>query len=348
MDIKNLTLHQKISQMFITGFTGKNFKSNKYFSELIQNGLGGVIFFSYNIDSEKQFKNLTDDISKNALVPMFFSIDQEGGKVERTEKIHGGKKYLSAKPAYGMGLSYLQNQTKEIALELKSYGINMNFAPVLDVNTNKDNPIIGERAFSSDSDEVITAAKVVIKEYEKYGIITVGKHFPGHGGASADSHKTLPVIDLTEKELKQTHIKPFEEAIKSGLPAVMAAHVLYPALDESNTPASVSEKIIGGLLIKEMGFKGVIITDDMEMNGIKGFSRLEACKKAINAGVNMFIFRDTTKDVYNLINELETLAYEEVISKELIDKSAAKIIAQKCRYGIIQQEYKQKPHFSSK
>ncbi len=335
MDINNLTLHQKITQMFITGFTGKNYKSNKYFELLLKEGLGGVIFFSHNIESENQFKTLITDISKSQYIPMFYSIDQEGGRVERTEKIHGGKKYLSAKPAYEMGLSYLQNQTKEIALELKSYGINMNFSPVLDVNTNKDNPIIGERAFSDNTDEVIAAEKVVIKEYEKYKIITVGKHFPGHGDAGADSHKTLPLIDLNKNDLENIHIKPFKEAIKAGLPAIMAAHVLYPALEDSDLPASVSKKIINDLLINQIGFNGVIITDDMEMNGIKGFSRIEACTKAINAGVNMFIFRDTTKDIYNLISDIENCVNQGIISEDLINKSVEKIINLKYRYGII-------------
>lgn len=331
--MENLTLRQKIAQMFITGFNGQNFNFNRNFVNLLENGLGGVIFFTHNISSEKQIKELISSLSQKAAVPMFFSIDQEGGRVERTERIYGGKKYLSAKPAYEMGLSYLQNQTKEIALELKSYGLNMNFAPVLDVNTNEQNPIIGERAFSNNTEEVISGAKVVIKEYEKYGIITVGKHFPGHGDAQADSHKTLPTINLSKEELK-AHIKPFEEAIKLNIPAIMAAHVLYPSLDE-NLPASVSKRIINDILIKELNFNGVIMTDDMEMNGIKGFSRLEACIKAINAGVNMFIFRDTTKEVFELVEKLETAVRESVISIELIDKSVEKILNLKRRYGII-------------
>ncbi len=331
--MENLTLRQKISQMFITGFSGQNIIFNRNFINLVENGLGGAIFFTQNISNEKQFRELISSISEKASIPMFYSIDQEGGRVERTEKIHNGKKYLSAKNAYEMGLSYLQNQTKEIALELKGYGINMNFAPVLDVNTNKDNPIIGERAFSSNADDVVAGSKVVIKEYEKYGIITVGKHFPGHGAASADSHKTLPTIDLSKEEMKE-HIKPFEEAIKIGLPAIMAAHVLYPAFDETN-PASISKKIIDDLLINEMNFHGVIITDDMEMNGIKGFTRLEACIKAINAGVNMFIFRDTTKDIIELIEKLEKAVIEGIITEEKIENSFDKIINLKRQYGII-------------
>ncbi len=334
MEIKDLTLKQKINQMFICGYEGLNYTANKYFKLMLSNGLGGVIFFSQNIDNENQFKETINNLKNNSSVPLFLSIDQEGGRVERTEKIHKGKKYLSAKFAYDMGLSYLQDQTKQIALELKNYGINMNFAPVLDVNTNINNPIIGERAFSSNTDEVINASKVVLKEYEKYSIITVGKHFPGHGASDKDSHKTLPVIDLPLKELEQIHIKPFIEAISSEIPAIMAAHVIYPALDKDN-PASVSEKIIKELLIKTLNFKGIIITDDMEMNGIKGFTPFEACTKAINAGVNMFIFRNADKHVFDLVNSIEQAVNDKIIDEELINISVDKILKIKYRYGII-------------
>lgn len=334
MNKEELTLKQKIAQMFITGFSGDNYKSNKYFMSLLENGLGGVIFFTQNIKSDVQLKRVIENLNKEASVPLFLSIDQEGGRVERTEKIHGGKKYLSAKNAYEMGLSFLQNQTKEIALELKQYGLNMNFAPVLDVNTNEKNPIIGERAFSSDTNEVITASKVVLKEYEKYSVITVGKHFPGHGDASMDSHKTLPIIDLTLEELKEKHIKPFEEAIKQNMPAIMVAHVIYPILDEE-TPASLSNKVVTDLLQTELNFDGVIISDDMEMNAVKGLSRLDACIKGINAGITMFIFRDTNKDIFELINNLEKAVLDGLIDEKLIDTAIEKIFKLKYQYGII-------------
>ena len=163
MDIKNLTLKQKIARMFITGFQGNDYTNNEYFKTLLKNALGGVIFFTHNITSAADFKQLIEDLKKEAVLPMFFSIDQEGGRVERTENIHNGKKYLSAKFAYEKGLDFLKNQTDQIAEELLSFGINMNFAPVLDVNTNEKNPIIGERAFSNNADEVIEASNVVLK-----------------------------------------------------------------------------------------------------------------------------------------------------------------------------------------
>jgi beta-N-acetylhexosaminidase len=334
MRAEDLTLKQKILQMFIVGFNGQNYAFNRNFTELLKQGLGGIIFFTHNISTEKQFKELISNLSKDAPVPMFYSIDQEGGRVERTEKIHGGKKYLSAKQAFEMGISYLQNQTKEIALELKSYGINMNFAPVLDVNTTEENPVIGERAFSANVDEVTNAGKVVIREYEKYGIISVGKHFPGHGAATADSHRTLPVIDLPKDEIENIHIKPFKEAINIGLNSIMAAHVLYPQLDSEN-PASVSKKIINDILINNLGFEGLIITDDMEMNGIKGLSRIEACTKAINAGISMFIFRDTTKDIVELINDIETAVKTGLIPEDKINTAVNKIFNIKEKYAIL-------------
>lgn len=334
MRAEDLTLKQKILQMFIVGFNGQNYAFNRNFTELLKQGLGGIIFFTHNISNEKQFRELISNLSKDAPVPMFYSIDQEGGRVERTEKIHGGKKYLSAKQAFEMGISYLQNQTKEIALELKSYGINMNFAPVLDVNTAEENPIIGERAFSANVEEVTNAGKVVIREYEKYGIISVGKHFPGHGAATADSHKTLPVIDLPKDEIENIHIKPFKEAINIGLNAIMAAHVLYPQLDSEN-PASVSKKIINDILINNLGFEGLIITDDMEMNGIKGLSRIEACTKAINGGISMFIFRDTTKDIVELVNDIETAVKTGLIPEDKINTAVNKIFNIKEKYAIL-------------
>ena len=210
----------------------------------------------------------------------------------------------------------------------------MNFAPVLDVNTTEENPIIGERAFSANVEEVTNAGKVVIREYEKYGIISVGKHFPGHGAATADSHKTLPVIDLPKDEIENIHIKPFKEAINIGLNAIMAAHVLYPQLDSEN-PASVSKKIINDILINDLGFEGLIITDDMEMNGIKGLSRIEACIKAINAGISMFIFRDTKKDIVELVNDIETAVKTGLIPEDKINTAVNKIFNIKEKYAIL-------------
>ena len=174
---------EKLYQMFIIGTDGGNYK------EALKNGLGGIIFFTHDIQSTEQFCKLVQECKDVAKIPPFLSIDQEGGRVERTENIHNGKKYLSAKFAFEKGLDFLKTQTDEIAQELKGYGLNLNFAPCIDVNTNPDNPIIGERAFSDNPDEVIVGEKIVSERYRKNGIIPCQKHYPGHGDANADSHR---------------------------------------------------------------------------------------------------------------------------------------------------------------
>lgn len=324
--INSLSLKQKLNQLFIAGFEGDNLNKCKPFQELLKEGLGGVIFFTQNITSVNQFKNIIKEIKSNALIPPFLSIDQEGGRVERTENIHGGKKYLSAKFAAQKGYDFLATQTDEMAQELKDYGINMNFAPVLDVNTNENNPIIGERAYSSNTKEVCNFSKIVIEEYMKNDIVPVGKHFPGHGDASIDSHKSLPTIDLPLEELKKTHIEPFKNAISLKLPAIMVAHVHYPCFDKEKIPASMSYNVINKYLIQKLKFEGIIISDDMVMGAVQGFSLLEACIMALNAGINMFIFRNVNKTVVELINSLEKAVLNKQIDENTIDLSLKKIL----------------------
>lgn len=324
--IKNLTLKQKLNQLFIAGFEGDNPNSCKLFQELLKNGLGGVIFFTQNIQSKKQFKEIINLINKNALIPPFMSIDQEGGRVERTENIHNGKKYLSAKYAAEKGIDFLIKQTDEMSKELKEFGINMDFAPVLDVNTNENNPIIGERAYSNKTEEVIKFSKPVIESYIKSSIIPVGKHFPGHGEANLDSHLKLPTIDLSIEELEKTHIEPFKQAIIQKIPAIMVAHVHYPCFDKEKIPASMSQNVIGEYLIKKLNYDGVIISDDMVMGAVQGFSSLEACIRAINSGITMFIFRNTDKNVINLIDALEKAILDKRIDENLINSNLKKII----------------------
>mgnify|MGYP002856914768 CR=1 FL=1 len=167
-----MDLREKLNRMFILGTTGGGCKSVK--------NLGGIIFFTHDIQSKEQFKKLISNI-KSECNPLFLSIDQEGGRVERTENIHNGKKYLSAKFAFEKGEEFLKTQTQEIACELKEYGINLNFAPCVDVNTNPLNPIIGERSYSNKPDEVIKCGKIVSDIYQKNGIMPLlhqGSHGP--------------------------------------------------------------------------------------------------------------------------------------------------------------------------
>ncbi|CDE43481.1 glycoside hydrolase family 3 domain protein [Clostridium sp. CAG:768] len=304
-----MDLKTKLYQMFILGTEGDGY------IQALEKGLGGMIFFTKDIQSKDQFKNLVSDIKSKALIPPFLSIDQEGGRVERTENIHNGKKYLSAKYAYEKGEDFLRNQTKEIALELKSYGLNLNFAPCIDVNTNPNNPIIGERAFSSNSDAVIKCEKIVSQTYRENGIIPCAKHFPGHGDANADSHLTLPKINLPLEEMEKTHIKPFASCAKT-IEMIMVAHLHCTCFEKDIIPTSLSKNAISYLRNK-LGFEGIIISDDMIMKGATKFGFVNACEMGIRAGLNMFIYRNSTPEIINII---ETIAQKALTDKELQEK----------------------------
>lgn len=304
-----MDLKTKLYQMFILGTEGDGY------IQALEKGLGGMIFFTKDINTKDQFKNLVSDIKSKALITPFLSIDQEGGRVERTENIHNGKKYLSAKYAYEKGEDFLHNQTKEIAQELKSYGLNLNFAPCIDVNTNPNNPIIGERAFSSNSDAVIKCEKIVSQTYRENGIIPCAKHFPGHGDANADSHLTLPEINLPLEEMEKTHIKPFASCAKT-IEMIMVAHLHCTCFEKDVVPTSLSKNAISYLRNK-LGFEGIIISDDMIMNGATKFGFVNACEMGIRAGLNMFIYRNSTPETINII---ETIAQKALTDKELQEK----------------------------
>lgn len=283
-------MEKLVYQMFILG-TGAELDN------ALKKGLGGVIFFTRDINSKTQFQQLISETKSKSIIPPFLSIDQEGGRVERTEKIHS--RYLSPRFAYEKGEAFLRKQTEDIAKELKEYGINLNFAPCADVNTNPDNPIIGERSFSDNTDDVINGVKIVSDVYRENGIIPCLKHFPGHGDADKDSHLTLPKIDLPLKEMEGIHIRPFK--INSEM--IMAAHLHCTCFDKEVIPASLSQNAIG-YLRNVLKYDGVVISDDMVMKGVQDFGSLEACIMAILAGVDMFIFRDADSAVIETIERL--------------------------------------------
>lgn len=323
-----MDIREKLYQMFILGLEGEGYK------EALKSSLGGVIFFTKDIKTPEQFKKLCEEIYSSAVITPFLSIDQEGGRVERTENIHNGKKYLSAKFAFEKGEEFLRRQTYEIAKELKSYGINLNFAPCIDVNTNPKNPIIGERAFSNRTQDVIRAEKIVSNVYRENGIIPCVKHFPGHGDANADSHLTLPEIDLPLDEMEKTHIKPFAAAIENGIEMVMAAHLHCTCFDEKVIPASLSFNAISYLRNK-LKFKGVIISDDMMMKGVSQFGLADAFEQGIRAGLNMFIHRNSTHDVIDAIETVAQKARTDAGLFESIERSSEKIMLLKKRFALL-------------
>lgn len=330
MTKETVNLKSKIYQMFILGLDGTDLNTNPNLVSALKDGLGGVIFFTQNIKTTQQFKELINNIKSKSLITPFLSIDQEGGRVERTENIFGGKKYLSAKFAGQRGSDFLAKQTEEISLLLKDFGINLNFAPCLDVNTNPDNPIIGERAFSNNTDEVIKFGNIVVQTYLKNGIMPCTKHFPGHGDANVDSHIALPKIDLSIEEMEKYHIKPFKEV---DSPMVMVAHMHCSAFDKEEIPSSLSKNVIGHLREK-LSYQGLVITDDMVMGGVLGLDATQACLKAIKAGVNILLYRNSYNETIQIIENLVKLSENDEELARNIDASFEKIIETKKNYLI--------------
>lgn len=342
--MKKIDIREKLYQMFILGLEGENLSDNPNLINALHKGLGGVIFFTQNIKTTAQFKNLVKDIKNESVVAPFLSIDQEGGRVERTENIFGGKcggkKFLSAKFSAQNGEGFVQEQTEQISRLLKDFGLNLNFAPVLDVNTNPDNPIIGERAFSSDTDEVIKFGQIVVDAYLKNGIISCAKHFPGHGDASVDSHISLPQIDLPLEEMEKHHIRPFREV---DSPMIMVAHLHCTAFDKEEIPSSMSKNVIN-YLRNEIGYKGLLITDDMVMGAIKGKGKGEKGKDdsslftlhaslAIKAGINILLYRNSCDETIKIIENLALLAENDDDLLNKINESYQKITDFKTCYN---------------
>lgn len=338
-EINKLSLKEKISQMLILGFSGTCLNSgNINIQHLAKNGLGGVILFAENIDTYEQTQKLSSELQNTAKIPLFISIDQEGGLVERTININNKIDYLTAMAlASADNPEFVKKHTEIMAEELKFMGINMDFDPVLDVNTNINNPVIGVRSFGNNPEDVVKYSKAVYKTFAENNIIPVGKHFPGHGDTCVDSHLDMPVVELSFEELENIHIKPFKETIINKIEALMIAHVFYKAFGKESVPASLSHEIISGYLKEKLNFKGLIISDDMVMGGIsKHYNYLDACIKGINAGIDIFIFRTSSDEIIKLIDNLENAVKQNLIPVERINESVEKILLTKEKFGVLQ------------
>lgn len=318
-------MEKLIYQMFICG-------TGECLDEALSIGLGGVIFFTRDIQSIKHFQNLIKQINGKSIIPPFLSIDQEGGRVERTENIH--ERYISPRFAFKKGEKFLEEQTEKIANELREYGINLNFAPCADVNTNPDNPIIGERAFSDNTEEVIKGMSIVSDVYRRNGIIPCVKHYPGHGDANSDSHLTLPQIDLPMEIMEEIHIAPFKNAVENNIEMIMAAHLHCTCFDKDSVPSSLSKNAVG-YLRNTLKYDGIIISDDMVMKGVQAYGSTEAVIMGINAGLDMFIFRDGDKKTIDIINNVVKIVEKDNRLKEKVKKSNERIKKLKETYQII-------------
>ena len=319
-----MTLREKVGQLFMIGFEGTEL-SQELTSWIQEYQPGSIILFSRNLVDANQIAHLTNSLQELASsTPLLMAIDQEGGKVSRLPS--GFTIFPPAATVAACGSSDFAYQAAAVtAQELRAVGFNMNMAPVLDVNTNPSNPIIGDRAFSADPAQVCTLGNATISGLHDHGVIACGKHFPGHGETTKDSHKELPIVTLSKERLEQIELHPFRSAIAHGLMAMMSAHIHYPALDDT-VPATLSYKVMTTLLRDELGFSGVILSDDLEMNAIAEHSSMgDAAVRSIQAGIDLILICHQKSRQAKAIEAIEQAVAAGDISMNRLDASLARI-----------------------
>ncbi|GIM33183.1 glycoside hydrolase family 3 [Paraclostridium bifermentans subsp. muricolitidis] len=323
--INEMTLDEKIGQMVLSGFNGTDF--NGELDTLINDlKVGGVILFSRNIEDSKQLKKLNLDIEEaNKNIPVFISIDEEGGRVNRLAK--NIKRFESAKSIGDKGdIKYAYENGKEIGKTLKAYKINMNFAPVLDIYSNSKNTVIGDRAFGNNEKIVETMGIATMQGLKDEDVIPVIKHFPGHGDTEVDSHIGLPVVEKSIDQLYDFELVPFKKAIESGVDAVMVSHILMKQIDDKN-PATLSYNLITEILRNDMKFSNVVITDDMCMKAITNrLSVEEASIKSIKAGSDIILIGSDIGKTKSVIEKIKLEVEANEISEKRIDESVYRIL----------------------
>lgn len=250
-------------------------------------GVGGLILFSRNFRDRDQVGALIDSLRDYAGRPILVSVDHEGGVVQRFRE--GFTRIGPMREIGELGEAQIAFELGQLmGRELRSVGVDLNYAPVLDVDTNPDNPIIGARSFSRDARVVAELGVALAQGMESEGVASCGKHFPGHGDTSQDSHLELPRLDHTLARLEEIDLVPFRSYAEAGLAAIMTAHVLFPALDSA--PATMSHALLGELLRQRLGFQGLIVSDDLEMRAIRDHLRPgEAAVRSLRAGADAFL-----------------------------------------------------------
>lgn len=304
--ITEMSLEDKVAGLFVItpeALTGvdKAIKAGDGTKEALEKyPVGGLIYFKQNIRSGDQIKEMLANTVSMSKYPIFLAVDEEGAGVARVADALGLDKVDSAAD---MGKTQDANSAydtyKEIGTYLTEYGFNLNFAPVADVLTDPDNESIGDRSFGSDPDLVSSMVASSVKALDEVGVTACMKHFPGQGDADGDTHEGLASSDRTLEEIKETELKPFVAGMEAGAQMIMVGHLAVPSIDEDNTPASLSKKVITDLLREEMGYNGVVITDALNMSAISDYyDSAQASIMALKAGADMVLMPEDFEAAY--------------------------------------------------
>jgi beta-N-acetylhexosaminidase len=355
--LRGMSLDQKIAQLFVVSVWGKsadevnptnkaNYGVDTPAQVVEKYGVGGVIYFNNattdNVDGPQQLAAFSNGLQRAAVrhnthLPLVIAIDQEGGNVTRLET---PATEFPASMAIGAGRSTADAKTLATvnATELRAMGINQNFAPDSDVNSNPLNPVIGARSFSSKPDLTSSLVTAEINGYQRGSrkitetVSSAAKHFPGHGDAATDSHTSLPIIDRTEAEWREFDLPPFKAAVDAGIDSIMTAHIEVPSLDPTGVPATLSKPIMTGLLRNELHYDGVVVTDALGMGGANVFPPEEIPVMALEAGIDQLLMPPNL-DV--AINAVRAAVDSGRLTERRIDQSVLRILKLKLKRGIL-------------
>ena len=330
-------LHRRIGQLAVVGFDGSSLGAElRALSREFD--LGGIILFARNVESPEQVADLAAEAQRLALdLPLWVGVDQEGGRVARMKR-----PLTEWPPMRTLGRADDEALAGRfgaaLARELSAVGVSIDFAPVLDVLTTPNNPAIGDRSIGDRPDVVARLGAAIVRALEDGGVAACGKHFPGHGDTTVDSHLDLPIVEHPPERLREIDFPPFRAAIAAGVTGVMTGHLLVPAFDEAN-PATLSRHIVTGLLRRELGFDGVVFTDDLDMKAISGrLPRERAVVSAVNAGCDVVLLCGT--DCASHASALEALVRaveHEEIPHARVDESMARQRRAKARFAAMRE-----------
>jgi len=339
--IGQMSLRDKIGQMLLCGFHGTEPEGG--IEKLLGDyPIGGIVYFARNVVSPEQVERLSGGLQNIAQasgnVPLWIAIDQEGGMVARiTEGIALMPGQMAIAAAGSVQDAYAAARIS--GTELQSMGINMNFAPVLDVNNNASNPVIGVRSFGESAEKVADFGAASIAGFQQAGIAATAKHFPGHGDTDTDSHLDLPVITHDRTRVDQVELVPFRAAIAEGVDAMMSAHIYFPALEPERLPVTLSHSVLTGLLRKELGYEGMILTDCMEMKAIAThYGTVDAAVMAVEAGADMVLISHTAQLQVEAFEALMNAVKSGRISERRIDESVKRLLTYKMKRGLMNVE----------
>jgi beta-N-acetylhexosaminidase len=319
-------LRALILRTLLPGFAGTELPD--WVDALLRQGLGGVCVFGENIRSREQLRALTDAI-RAANPDALIAIDEEGGDVTRLY-------YDEGSPFPGnavLGLLDDEARTeavaREVGLELRRVGCTLDFAPVVDVNSNPDNPVIGVRSFGADASDVARHSAAWVRGLQSVGVAASAKHFPGHGDTAEDSHLSLPVVDRSVAELTERELVPFAAAIAAGVRTIMTSHILLPQVDPTN-PATLSAAVLGGLLRRDLGFEGLIVTDALDMVGASGTGGIpDAAVRALAAGCDLLCIGtdNTASQLAEIVEAVERAVAAGLLDEARLADAAGRVVA---------------------